>query len=116
MVHSSAIKLHLASRRHHEQVAEVSVPANPAHAEETEALNRCMFIRVARRLISSCDRVRSGLHHAERCCWPRESLSFTKFYVGARSNQRIDKTPWLVIRLRQLTRNPLGLEPDRCER
>jgi hypothetical protein len=115
MVHSSAIKLHLASRGHYEQVAEVAIPADPAHAKEAEALNCCMFIRLAGRLVSPSDRVRSGLYHAKRCCRPGEGLPSAKFCVGAGSDQRIDETPCLLIRRRQLARNHLDLKPHRGE-
>ena len=50
---------------HHQEVAQVAIPAHAAHVRETEAFDRCMPVGIARSVIAAGDGVRAELHQSE---------------------------------------------------
>ena len=69
-------------RRHHQEVAQVAIPAHAAHLRHREALYRAMLVAISGAVVTSRDGIRAHLRHAEGRGGPRKGLP--QSVVGAR--------------------------------
>src|SRR5271167_1127752 len=101
MVDPPAIQFHWAGRGHHLQIAEIAVPSDTAHVRKTEALNRCLLVRVSGSVIAfervtgsfgaSSNRIGAELYHPK---WRRRTgkgLARSQQFARACSDHWVDK-------------------------
>ncbi len=76
--------------RHHLKIAKVSIPADAAHVNETEAFNGIVFPGIARAIVAARNGIRTQLHQPKGSPLRLEILALPILHTGADADHWID--------------------------